>query len=200
MPLQPVTYRVQEAEEPPSICGTVIGRGFFVGATLVVALFRCLRDRRHPSMSFRSIKKIVLISSIFSDIHESLRIITNRRSMFYYNLGPDCSCPIHRASVPPALGTERLGLEMVFSGDESPNYISKKISVDWCRLVDAFCAYIHVSRLGMVCTHYGSVRRMIRSDTIRVWLSFVISASRNRRRFFSLLQKDCSEMPKHSAI
>ena len=27
-------------------------------------------------------------------------------------------------------------------------------------------------RRGMVCSHYGSVRRMIRSDTIRVWLSF----------------------------
>ena len=57
MLLQSVAHRIQKPEEPPSIRGTVIGSGFFVGATLVVALFRCRRDRRNPSAPFGSIEK-----------------------------------------------------------------------------------------------------------------------------------------------
>ena len=99
MPLQPVTHRVQEPEEPPSIRRTVIGRGFFVGATLVVAPFRCRRDRRHPSMSFRSIKKNR--SHLFYLLGHP-RITTNQKRLGRVDtsLSPICKGCIHRLLSP----------------------------------------------------------------------------------------------------
>ena len=219
MPFQSGVYRVQEAKETPAIRRSVIGTRFLVGAAVVVTCRSHRNGGGNPSVPFRSIEKdrsnLFLLHSS-KTIRESVRIYVKDGATppLRYNFRVDSydwrdwRILIHVLRFASGTHTNRPSIDLTeppirsrisfmhgrlnpistgnASGDGLPLIISLMLSA---------CL-----RLGMVCLLYGSNRRIIRSGIIRVRLSFSISVSLKRRRFFSLLQKDCSEMPKDSAI